>query len=289
MPRCSVLVVTYNSAALIGPCLKALASQTWTDWEAVVVDNTSTDETCERIETDGKRIRLIRNADNRGFPAAINQALHHAQGEWILTLNPDVLLRPPCLARLLEAATSAEARVGMLSPKLLRADGRTIDSTGLIVNRAWRVWDRGSQQRDQGQFDRPCEILGPCAAAGLYRRAMLNALQEEGRVFDERLFLLMEDVDLAWRAQQAGWRGCYVPEAVASHRGGFSRHRSLRAQALAFRNRYHLIAKHHQWAWQDLSWVLGYDVPRLGWLLATNPYTLPMLWDLCAARLPKRA
>jgi hypothetical protein len=67
---------------------------------------------------------------------------------------------------------------------------------------------------------------------------------------------------------------------VAIHRGGFSRHRSWKAQALSFRNRYYLLAKHHRWAWQDLRWLLGYDLPRLAWLTLTNPQTLQMVRDL---------
>lgn len=280
MAHCSILIVTYNSRAVIDSCLESLEAQTCADWEAIIVDNASTDGTREFLQRTAVTTQLIGNCANRGFPAALNQALCHASGEFVLTLNPDVVLEPSCLERLLRAFASADERVGMLSPKLLRVDSQTIDSTGLLVSRAWRVRDRGAGEPDRGQFDGQREILGPCAAAGMYRRAMLDSLRHDGQSFDETFFLLMEDVDLAWRAQRAGWQAHYVPTAVAYHRGGISRHWSWRAQRLALRNRYYLIAKHHRWSWRDAAWLLGYDMPRLGWVLLTNPYTLRTLWEL---------
>jgi GT2 family glycosyltransferase len=218
----TVGIVTYNSVRDIGACLDALARQSWPCLEVVTVDNASRDGTLEALDSARVPLRRIANADNRGFAAGHNQAVAASEGEYYLALNPDVVLRPEFIERLLDAV-AVDPRVGSAGGKLLRPEtdsaGRPrLDSTGLHMTPAVRHFDRGSTAPDRGQFEVPQYVFGITGAALLARRRMLEDVAVGGEFFDESFFCYREDADLAWRAQLLGWRALYVPTAVAVHR-----------------------------------------------------------------------
>jgi GT2 family glycosyltransferase len=219
----SVLIVTWNSAAYLEPCFASLARQEHRDLEVVVVDNASTDETRDVLRLREPAWRVIYNSENVGFAAGQNQAISAASGEWLLCLNPDVVLDAGFIARLVgSGATHPEA--GSLCGKLLRWNpggapqrSRIIDSTGIYFTRNLRHLDRGSEESDAGQYDRPQWVFGATGAAVLFRRSFVDAVAVEGQLFDEDFFAYREDADLAWRAQLMGWKCLYDPAAVAWH------------------------------------------------------------------------
>src|SRR5664279_1981282 len=112
MPRCSVIVVTYNSGAQIEPCLRALKSE---DCEIIVVDNASQDDTVARVNALAEQIplQLLTLSRNIGFAGGVNQGVRAASGELLLILNPDAVAEPGAIAALLESmATSGASAVG---------------------------------------------------------------------------------------------------------------------------------------------------------------------------------
>lgn len=220
----SVLICTFNSQRVLLACLRALEQQDCGPLEVVIVDNASTDGTREILDS-LKRVQyqVILNDRNLGFAAAQNQAIRRARGEWLLSLNADVVLSPDFITSLL-AAAERDSRVGTLCGKLLRWNPgteheftSTIDSTGIYFTRNLRHFDRGSEQPDQGQYQEMQYVFGATAAAALYRRAMVEDVSIDGEFFDEDFFAYREDADLAWRAQLLGWRCLYVPSAVGWH------------------------------------------------------------------------
>ena len=144
-----------------------------------------------------------------------------ARGDWMLSLNPDVLLSPGFLTKLVEAGES-DARIGTVCGKLLRwGPGgeltNIIDSTGIYFLRNLRHLDRGNGQVDRGQYEAPEYVFGATGAAALYRRTMVEDITSGGEFFDEDFFAYREDADVAWRAQLMGWSCLYTPQAVAWH------------------------------------------------------------------------
>src|SRR3974390_2479301 len=121
MPRCSVIVVTYNSAAAIEGCLLALASQ---DCEVVVVDNASQDDTAERVLAMVKQIplQLITISRNIGFAGGVNQGVHAASSDVLLILNPDAVAEPGAIAAILTCFLKNEA--GAVGGPLVGSDGK---------------------------------------------------------------------------------------------------------------------------------------------------------------------
>jgi GT2 family glycosyltransferase len=219
----SVVITTYNSASVIEACLRSVFEQDYPSIEIVVVDNDSADGTREILKRGGRGLRVFYNEFNTGFAAAQNQAMREAHGEWLLSLNPDVMLSRDFVSKLV-AAGDADPRAGAVCGKLLRwrpgeAAERTqvIDSTGIYFLRNLRHLDRGSDEPDRGQYERPEYVIGATGAAALYRREMVEDISVEGEFFDEDFFAYREDADVAWRAQLMGWRCIYTPRAVAWH------------------------------------------------------------------------
>jgi len=216
VPRVSVNIVTFNSAQDIAACLDSVRQQTFKDLHVHVVDNASTDDTLQRIEPFDVDY-LLRSPVNTGFCKAHNELVRRFQSQFVLFLNPDTILRPRFTEELvcaLEARPDAASACG----KLLRMDGKTLDSTGIIMLREQRHLDRGADQLDAGQFEQPEDIFGPSGAAALYRRQALEDVAIGGQYFDEDFFAYREDADLAWRCRLLGWNSIYVPGAIAHHR-----------------------------------------------------------------------
>ncbi|MGV8089314.1 MAG: glycosyltransferase family 2 protein [Methanothrix sp.] len=214
MALISVIVLNYNGKGFLDGCLTSLASQTYSDFEVIVVDNGSRDGSPEYIEENYPWVRLAKNDENLGFAGGTNVGIRAAKGEFILTLNNDSRADSRFIEELIKPM--ADPEVGVCAAKMLFPDGR-INSAGICISRSGAAWDRGMFEPDRGQYEFMEEVFGACAGAALYRREMLDEIG----LFDEDFFLYLEDVDLAFRARLAGWKCIYVPGArVIHHHGG---------------------------------------------------------------------
>lgn len=219
----SVTIVTYNSGRYIKRCLESVLAQKGPKFEVIVIDNDSTDGTRDILESYEDRCAIIYNDRNVGFAAAQNQAIRLARGNWVLTLNPDVLLMPYFIQALLEAGR-LDNRIGTVCGKLLvmspdfNIDAKPrVDSTGIYFTPYLRHLDRGSRQIDNGHYLKREYVFGATAAAALYRREMIDDISIDGEFFDSDFFVYREDADVAWRAQLMGWRCLYTPYARGYH------------------------------------------------------------------------
>lgn len=219
----SVTIVTYDSGRFIKRCLESVLEQKYPNLEVIVVDNASTDGTVDILEQFEDRCRIHYNDENVGFAAAQNQAIMIAGGEWVLTLNPDVLLLPNFISALAEAGRS-DPKAGTVCGKLLTIrptfdlpEKQLVDSTGIYFTPMLRHLDRGSQEVDNGHYLNFEYVFGATAAAALYRRKMIDDISVQGEFFDPDFFVYREDADVAWRAQLMGWRCIYTPLARGYH------------------------------------------------------------------------
>ncbi|WP_348305417.1 glycosyltransferase family 2 protein [Methanothrix sp.] len=214
MALISVIVLNYNGKGFLDGCLTSLASQTYSDFEVIVVDNGSRDGSPDYLEENYPWVRLAKNDENLGFAGGTNVGIRAAKGEFILTLNNDSRADSRFIEELIKPM--ADPEVGVCAAKMLFPDGR-INSAGICISRSGAAWDRGMFEPDRGQYEFVEEVFGACAGAALYRREMLDEIG----LFDEDFFLYLEDVDLAFRARLAGWKCLYVPGArVIHHHGG---------------------------------------------------------------------
>jgi GT2 family glycosyltransferase len=290
----SVTIVTHDSATLLQPCLDSLSAQTLPAHDVIVIDNASQDDSVRIAQRHPVVSKVEALNSNLGFAAGQNLAIARSSGEWVLTLNPDVVLTPTFLETLMaRAAAPGEEELGSLCGKLLRlgADGvplepPLVDSTGIVFTRSFRHLDRGSETPDRGQWDREEEVFGASAAAALYRRAMIEDLSIEGQFFDEAFFVCREDADVAWRAQLLGWRCRYVPAAVGYHVRRFLP--SMRASLPpvlnrhSVKNRFLMRIKNADAAvWRRCGWRgLARDLAVVGCCLAWEWRSMPALWEV---------
>jgi GT2 family glycosyltransferase len=219
----SVTLVTYNSGRFIKRCLESVLEQKYPNLEVIIVDNASTDGTVDLLEPFADRCRIYYNDKNIGFAAAQNQAISLSSAEWVLTLNPDVLMLPNFIQNMVDAG-NVDPKTGTVCGKLLSIlatfdlpEEQLVDSTGIYFTPMLRHLDRGSQEVDQGHYINFEYVFGATAAAALYRRAMIEDIAIEGEFFDPDFFVYREDADVAWRAQLLGWRCLYTPLARGYH------------------------------------------------------------------------
>jgi len=219
----SVTIVTYNSGRFIKRCLESVLAQKYLHKEIIVIDNASTDGTVDILEQFEDRCRIVYNDENIGFAAAQNQAILMSSGDWVLTLNPDVLLLPNFIQALIDSGHE-NPNIGTVCGKLLAIlanfdlpEKPLVDSTGIYFTPMLRHLDRGSQQVDNGHFLQHEYVFGATAAAALYRRQMIEDVSIDNEFFDPDFFVYREDADVAWRAQLFGWRCIYTPHARGYH------------------------------------------------------------------------
>ena len=221
----SVTIVTYNSGRFIKRCLESVLDQNYPFKEIIVIDNDSTDGTIDILEPFEQRegCRIVYNEENIGFAAAQNQAISLSNAEWVLTLNPDVLLLQGFLEALVHAG-NLDPKIGTVCGKLLTMNAHfqfpekpQVDSTGIYFTPNLRHLDRGSLEVDNGHYLEYEYVFGATAAAALYRREMVDDILIGGEFFDEDFFVYREDADVAWRAQLMGWKCLYAPYAKGYH------------------------------------------------------------------------
>ena len=239
----AVVVVAWNSMNWLPAALESLRAQTHRPASVVIVDNASSDQVVPFLAREHPDLHCIRNQVNEGFAYAANQGIAATDTEWVLTLNPDVVLDSRYLERLLEAAAGLPD-AGSVTGLLYRPNG-SVDSAGLGLRRyLLRPLDRRSLSAEVDSRGAPERVFGACAAAALYRREMLEDVRFEGHYFDSEFFAYFEDVDLAWRAQHRGWKAYLVATATATHvRGASGGENSRAAQLRSQRNRYVAIYK----------------------------------------------
>lgn len=229
MPKLTIQIVSYNSVGDLGSCLESLGLSEFEDFDLVIVDNGSTDGSREYLE--GLRaesgVRVIFNEANLGFAAAHNQAFGESDSRYVLVMNPDAILTPKYLSRLLDLIDS-DSKIGSAQGRILLRDKdgdrtQTIDSLGLKRYFWGQVVDIGQGERDWRQYGERRRIFGVTGALGFYRRSALESVKERSGYFDSDLFMYKEDVDLAFRLNRKGWISVYEPRAVAYHKRGIRR------------------------------------------------------------------
>lgn len=278
----SIVILTFNSIKFIQPCLESIFLQDYKDFEVIVVDNNSKDGTASFLKEKYPRINLIENIKNFGAAKARNQGIAAGRGEWVITLDCDVILESGFIGKVSGIIKGLNSSVGMFQPKILTMDKKTIYSCGITLSNFRKFYDISKGSFDNGISGIPEVLFGVCSAAGIYRREMLNDIKEESGYFDERFFFIAEDVDLAWRAQKKGWKAKFFPSAVCYHTGNSSGFNEKFRQYLCFRNRYYSIIKNEGCIkyFIKLFPVLFYDIPHLIYLIFTNRYVFRKNFEL---------
>jgi GT2 family glycosyltransferase len=214
-PVASIIIPNYNGLRFMPTCLDALRGQTFPHelTQIILVDDASTDTSVAFVAEHYPEVKIVQLARNSGLAVGCNAGARTATGELLVMLNNDTEAEPGWLAALVGAAL-ANPEAGAIASKMLLFDRRdTLHNAGDLMGTDGIPRNRGVWQVDRGQYDDQPQIFGGCGGGVLYRRA---AWEQTGG-FDERLFMYLEDVDLAWRLHLLGWGAVFAPDARLYH------------------------------------------------------------------------
>lgn len=288
MPKISINIVTWNSLKYLPDCLKSIKNQTFTDYAILIIDNASTDGTLEFLSKNYLDINVLKNSENFGYSAAHNQGIRLAQAEYILCMNPDIILEPEFLSHLIKEAVK-NPTLGSLSGKILRKTGDLkekgnsvkIDSTGLKIYKSRRAVNRGEGEDDLEKYNKNEEVFGHSGALVLYSKKALENVKISDEYFDEDFFAYKEDIDLAARLRLFSWHSLYIPEAIAYHYRSVKK--ELKRESRLTPINYYSYKNHLLWLvknefcsnfWCDFIFICWYELRKIIYLLIFEPQTL---------------
>jgi GT2 family glycosyltransferase len=262
-PRVTVVVPNWNGERFLSTCLGSLRRQTYGDFETVLVDNGSSDGSVAFVEENFPEVRIVRLPHNGGFTAAVNAGIGASEAEYVVLLNNDTEVEQRWLEALVRAADE-HPEAGLFASKLVDfRDRRLLDGAGDALRKTGLPYRIGHGEIDRGQFEEEALVFGACAGGALYRRRLFD----EVGVFDGDFFSNCEDGDLSFRAQLAGYRCLYVPDAVVYHMGSASTggKRSATNTRLGTQNGINLLVKNlpASLVWRILPSVVAGHLYRL--------------------------
>ncbi len=258
-PFFSVLIVNYNAGELLQSAINSLKNQTFRDFEVIIVDNDSQDDSAENLDIEGvPKIRVLRENQNHGFARGNNLAAQAANGKWLALLNPDATADDDWLAQIYAATARHEScrvfacsQINMDEPGLLDGAGDAYFAFGI-------PWRGGFEHPISELPSKDSHCFSPCGASAIYERDLF--LEIGG--FDERFFCYCEDIDLGIRLQLSGEKCVFLPDAVIHHKGS------------ATSGRYSYFTMYH--GFRNRTWAYIKNMP-LAFLVVTLPGHLALM------------
>jgi len=274
IPKVSIIIVTWNSQYYICDALESIMSQTFRDFSVIIIDNNSMDDTIGLVKKHFPSAYVIKNIKNFGYSKANNIGIKLSKSEYVLIMNPDIILENNFLKNLVDFADKHE-EAGSFCGKLFklekenhqiaeRSDGlhyakksTIIDSVGIIMQKNRNAINRGEGQENSEIYNENAKVFGAPGCLALFRKKALLDVEIFNEYFDEIFFAYKEDVDLAWRLLLYGWESWFVTDAHAYHEryfqsiGGNSILQYIRSRKkiskklrfLSLRNQYLMIIK----------------------------------------------
>ncbi len=317
MSKVSVQLVTFNGAKYLPYLFASLEKQTYKNFTLHILDNASSDNTVAIVENELKKTDLSytfkKNSENLGFGGGHNLVFFETDEEYAICLNQDMYLEPDCIEKMVNFLES-RPEAASVAPRLMRWDFASlgakkleetftdrVDSLGLKIFKNRRVIDRYNQYNwskiVKNFFTSELEVFGVSGALPIYRR---SAVVSVSGLFDPNFHSYKEDVDLAYRLQNAGYKSYIILDAVAYHDRSAAGAKELGDKAAAINKakqsdyiRYysyknHLIMLYKNERWQNLAldfpWILCYEVKKFVYLLLFYPAVLKGLYALWVER-----
>lgn len=222
--KVAYVVVSWNNMDLLEECFRSINSQTHKERVIVMVDNNSSDNSTKYIEENFPEVMIIKEAKNHGFAVAnnigIKKALQDQHIEYLALVNTDARLDPAWTSRIVDFAVLKPAGAGFQGTTLDYYDNSIIDSTHIFIARNGQGTQGNWRRYYEGELG-PKKVFGVNAAAAIYSRKFIED-QPDQKLFDESLFMYLEDVDVAARSTVGGWDNFLVPHARAYHMGSAS-------------------------------------------------------------------
>lgn len=210
----SVIIPNWNGKELLEDCLKSLQNQTSNNFEVILVDNNSTDNSISFVTENFPQVKIIRLNKNYGFARAINEGVKASSAEYVILLNNDTSVDKNWIKSLVECADKYKEIISVNSKLLNFYNRKIIDGVGILINEVGQARSIGWNEKDLGQYEKEEYIFGATGGASLFKRKEFLKLGG----FNENYFMYSEEVDFAFRAQFAGFKSLYCPKALVFHK-----------------------------------------------------------------------
>lgn len=239
----SIVIPNWNGEKFLKRCLESLNKQTLHDFEVILVDDGSSDNSAAFTRKNFPEVKILESKKNSGFAAAANRGIKASRGKLIALLNNDTEVEKDWLLEIKKAAEKNDD-AGFFSSKMLDFSNRNIiDSCGIGVTWSGRSYNIGMGEKDSDKYSQDNHVFGACAGAAVYRKELLDQIG----LFDEDFYMYVEDVDLSYRAQITGYKCVFVAKAKVYHLGSGSS--GGKGSPLAFkmcmRNRWFFMYKNY--------------------------------------------
>jgi GT2 family glycosyltransferase len=326
MPKLSIHLVVRNEEQYLPFLLASLKRQTFKDFEIICIDNCSADKTNEiikkELDSSGIKYSILRNEANIGFASGHNQAYKISSAPYVLLQNADVYLMPETIEKMVEFLDNHQS-VAAVAPRLMRwnfelaraamLDGSElleaakkgftsqIDSIGICLFRNRRAlewltkqnWAKDSENKEVRMlYEKPVkEVFGVSGAMAMYRKKMLDEIIfPEENIFDPTFHSYKEDLDLAYRLQNAGHISCILLNCLAYHDrtsagpenlGDISALKNKKQQSYftrfySYKNHLKTLYKNEYWQnfFLDFPFIFWYEFKKIAYLSVKNPRIL---------------
>ncbi len=231
MTRLSIILLSYNTRIYLSKALQSIEVQKQKDWEVIVVDNASSDDSVEMVKKEFPWVRVIKNKENLGFAVGNNIGIRNAQGQYIMLMNSDAELRNTHPLTVLLDYLDAHHDVAVVSPKVILADGSLDQASHRGIPTPWNAltYYAGLEKlfhtfpllnRFTGGYHQIWKAINTiheidaCTGAAMIVRA--SAIDEVG-LLDEQFFMYGEDLDWCYRIKKAGWKIVFYPHVEVLH------------------------------------------------------------------------
>lgn len=308
MPKTSIIIINYNNKDFLKNCLNAVFNQTHKNFEVILADNNSSDSSVSYVIKKYPSVKIIKNTENLGYGKAANQGIKVSNNDYVMILNPDVILEPDYLEKSIKKMEK-DKKIGALGGKLLKMErGKKtdiIDSTGIVATESRKFVDRGQGeggvtndkcQIHKNKYNTSEEVFAVSGACPIFRREALEDIKISNEYFDENFFLYKEDIDICWRMRLLKWKCFYLPEIVAYHirgTGAFKRNKIL--QTLKERKKLSKFQKYHSYInhrlmifknelcgnfWKDFLWIFGREIMIFFYIIFREPFLIKAWFEI---------
>jgi Predicted glycosyltransferases len=266
-PLVSLVILNWNGKECIDECLESVLKTDYKNIEIIVVDNGSTDDSLERIKK-RPQVKILALKENLGYAAGNNAGFKQAMGDFVATLNNDVIVEPDWLKQPLELFKKFSS-IGIIACRQMNYQKRDIiDCLYGYPKKSLIFAPMGSRKRlcNNELFMQPGIVISAGGASALYRKRLLTELNG----FDEHYYSFHEESDLCMRAFLLGWKSAYSPSAVVYHKGSFSYSRTKAKWAFYHeRNRLLFMYKFFPFSFilQNMGWIFLNEMRQIAILL----------------------
>lgn len=257
MKTVAVIIPNYNGKKYLADCFNSLKKQTYRDFRVIMVDNGSTDGSCQFVRDNYPRAEVIELSENTGFANAVNVGIKSCSEKYVFLLNNDTICDEGAIEALVKLMDK-RADVFSVQAKMLQIKApHPIDDAGDFYSAMGWGFAQG-KDKNNTFFSKRCGIMSACAGAAMYKREILDEIG----LFDEAHFCYLEDIDIGYRARLYGYKNMLEPAAIVYHAGSASsgsRYNAFKVELTAANNLYFMYKN-----WNLVQIIINLPLVLLG-------------------------